>query len=60
MTLVGTKEIAAMLACTQAHVTDRIVRMPGFPAPKVALSRKTRRWDMAEVLRFVEARSARQ
>lgn len=40
----GTAEIAADLGLSQKYVTDRIVKRPDFPAPKIALSQKTRRW----------------
>lgn len=52
-----TADIAALLKCTRDYVTDKLVKQRGFPAPRVNLSQKLRRWDRAEVLQWIERRS---
>jgi predicted DNA-binding transcriptional regulator AlpA len=36
--------IAEILGVSRKHVTDRLSKHPSFPAPVIAISRKTRRW----------------
>jgi excisionase family DNA binding protein len=48
-TLLDTGGIADMLGLTREHVTDRLTKQPGFPAPVANLSQKTRRWSEVEV-----------
>lgn len=43
------KALAERWHVTPKHVTDRIVRRPDFPPPRVRLSRKTRMWSAADV-----------
>lgn len=47
--LVGTKQIAAMWCLHREFVTDVLTKKPDFPKPALNLSRKSRRWDRAEV-----------
>ena len=54
---INTADIAALLGCSREHVTDRVVKERGFPAPRVNLSQKLRRWDREEVLLWIERRS---
>lgn len=54
---INTADIAALLGCSREHVTDRVVKERGFPAPRVNLSQKLRRWDREEVLHWIEQRS---
>jgi predicted DNA-binding transcriptional regulator AlpA len=46
----STAQIAELLGCTRKNVTQRVVKSPDFPAPKINRSQKMRRWDAAEVL----------
>lgn len=46
---IDTARIAEILGCSRKHVTERVVKRPDFPVPKIAVSRKTRRWDEEEV-----------
>jgi len=48
--LIGTEEIAALLGCTRKNVTQRVIKAPDFPAPKINRSQKMRRWERAEVM----------
>lgn len=59
LTLLDTAQIAALLNVTREHVTDKLTKAPGFPAPAVDLSRKMRRWDESEVLEWLR-RGARR
>lgn len=52
--LVDTADIAAILNVTREHVTDKLTKAPGFPAPTVNRSRKLRRWDRAEVMAWLK------
>lgn len=54
--LLNTRAIAVMLKLSRGHVTNRLVKTPGFPRPKVQVSRKTRLWDRAEVLAWCHRR----
>lgn len=47
-----TADIANLLGVSRAHVTDRIMKRPDAPKPVINLSRRTRRWDEAEIRRF--------
>lgn len=51
--LIDTGGIAGMLGLTRAHVTDRLCKRPGFPAPVLRLSRKTVRWSRREIERWI-------
>lgn len=55
---VTTADIAEILGVTQQHVTDRVVRRPGFPRPVINLTQKTRQWDRNAVESFLSGRSA--
>lgn len=58
-TLLDTGQIAQLLNLTREHVTDKLTKQPGFPAPQVNLNRKTRRWSEDEVLEWLK-RGARR
>ena len=47
---IDTARIAELLGCSRKHVTDRLIKRPDFPAPKIAVSRKCRRWVEADVM----------
>lgn len=53
MDLIDTAQIAAMLGVSRQHVTDRLTKQPSFPAPKIDLSQRLRRWDRADVLAWM-------
>lgn len=52
--LVDTADIAEMLGVCRAHVTNRIVKRPDFPAPVINLSQKLKKWSAEEVTRYVK------
>jgi predicted DNA-binding transcriptional regulator AlpA len=58
--MIDTARIAEMLGITRAHATDKLTKRPGFPKPVVNLSQKLRRWDEAEVRRWVAVQSKRE
>lgn len=49
-----TEEIATLLGVSRKHVTDRVVSRPGFPAPVIRLSQRTRQWAQADVLAYLK------
>jgi predicted DNA-binding transcriptional regulator AlpA len=59
MTTISTENIAQMLGVTRKHVTNRLTKHPGFPAPVINVSQKVRRWDEEEVRRWVAGQSRR-
>lgn len=44
-----TADIAAFLGVSRPHVTDKLVKQPGFPKPVINRSRRLRRWDRTDV-----------
>ena len=58
--LLGTAQIAELLGLSQKHVTDRLTKEPTFPAPAVAISRKTKRWRRADVEAWAAPQSSRE
>lgn len=54
-TMIGTKEIAAMLGLTRRYVTNVVVKRPDFPKPAVTLSSKTKRWEEVDVMRWMRS-----
>jgi predicted DNA-binding transcriptional regulator AlpA len=50
--LIDTAGIAQVLGLSRAYVTDELTKRPDFPAPIVNRSRRLRRWDSAEVMRW--------
>lgn len=55
MNLVNTSDISNLLGLSVRHVREKVVTAPHFPRPAVQISIKTRRWDMADVQRWLEA-----
>ncbi len=49
-TLIDTARIAEILGMSREHVTDRITKLPDFPAPALNRSQRMRRWVEADVL----------
>ena len=49
MKLLTIDDIAALLNMPHAYVRDKVVRLPDFPSPAVAVSQKVRRWNLADV-----------
>ena len=56
MTLWSVKTIATQFGVTVKTVRDKWVKRADFPAPKVAVSQKTKAWDQQAVLRWAEGR----
>lgn len=53
------KDIAAMLNVSPETFRKSVERRPDFPAPSLRLSRKTVRWDEAEIRRWIGVQRAR-
>lgn len=47
---IDTARIAEILGYTRRHVSERLVKRPDFPKPKIDISRKCRRWAEEDVL----------
>ena len=58
--LLDTAQIAELLGLSQKHVTDRVTKAPDFPPPAIAISRKTKRWNRADVLAWAKPQSSRE
>jgi predicted DNA-binding transcriptional regulator AlpA len=56
---VDTAGIAAMVGVKQRHATDVLTKAPDFPKPVINLSQRVKRWDQAEVLKWIQRRTAR-
>lgn len=54
MVLLDTKQIAEMLTLSTDHVRNRLVKSPGFPPPVINISRRTRRWSLGDVQRWLK------
>jgi predicted DNA-binding transcriptional regulator AlpA len=48
--LLDTAQIAELIGCTRAHVTDRLSKREDCPRPRINVSRKLRKWSEVEVL----------
>lgn len=51
--LIDTGQIAKMLGVSREHVTDKLTKRADFPKPAVNLSRRLRRWEEAEVMKWL-------
>lgn len=56
MNLWTVKTIAAQFGVTVKTVRDKWVKRPDLPAPKVAVSQKTKAWEQQAVIRWAEGR----
>lgn len=52
MTRVTTGDIAKLFGVTRKTVTDRWVTQPDFPAPVQVISRRTRFWNLDDILKW--------
>lgn len=52
-TPVDTAGIAELAMCSREHATDRLTKRPGFPKPRINLSRKMRYWDRDDVVSYL-------
>lgn len=52
--MLDTAQIATMLGMTREYVTDRLTKRPDFPKPRIALSRKMKRWAEADIRQWME------
>ena len=58
--LIDTMGIAQLLGLTRDYTTDRVIKRPDFPKPRIAISQKTKRWAREEVERWASSpKSAR-
>ena len=55
MNLIDTTAISEMLGLSVRHVREKLVNAPHFPRPTIQISIKTRRWDVKDVQRWIEA-----
>lgn len=53
--LMTTDDIAKLVGVTRATATNRIVKRPGFPAPVINLSQRTKRWSTDDVLKYLKS-----
>lgn len=58
MTLLDRQDIADLLKVDLRQFRERIEKMPGFPQPKVRISRKMVRWDQTDINRWIERKAA--
>ena len=54
---VDTKQIADMLGLSHSYVRDRIIKSSDFPEPELALSPKTKRWNIKDVQDYIKKKS---
>lgn len=53
ITVIDSAEIAKILGVTRDYVTQNITKRPSFPKPVINKSQLMRRWDKAEVLKWL-------
>lgn len=56
---IDTAGIAEILGCSRKHVTDRVTKRPDFPVPYIEVSRKNKRWLLAEVMAWASPAARR-
>lgn len=56
---IDTEGIAKILGCSRKNVTDRLTKRPDFPSPVIVVSRKNKRWNVEDVLRWASPSSQR-
>lgn len=54
MNLIDTKDIAQRLSLSREYVTDKLVKRPDFPRPKLNVNRKVRKWESDDVDAWVK------
>ena len=52
--MIDRQQIAAMLGVTVDTLRRRVEPSAGFPKPALRLSRKTVRWELAEINRWIQ------
>ena len=58
MNLISTSGIAELLGISTSTVRKWADTMPGFPAPRVGLTKRTRRWAKEDILDWQRRRLA--
>jgi predicted DNA-binding transcriptional regulator AlpA len=58
--LLDTQQIADLIGVSRQHVTNRLSKRPDFPAPRVNLSQRTRRWSEADIRAWLEKQAEKQ
>jgi predicted DNA-binding transcriptional regulator AlpA len=58
--LLDTAQIAELIGCTRAHVTDRLSKCEDFPRPRINVSRKLRKWSESDVLAWAAGTQSRR
>lgn len=54
---IDTGEIAEFLRVSRPHVTDRLAKTPGFPAPVVNVNRRRRLWLRSDIEAWARGQS---
>lgn len=54
--LIDTGQIAKLLGLKRPYVTDKLVKEPGFPPPRINRSQRLRRWAESDVLAWAAKR----
>lgn len=54
----NTADIAQMLGVTRPHVTNKLTKRAGFPAPVINDSQKTRLWLRSSVMDYLNQRGS--
>lgn len=57
--MITREDIAKMLGITVQTFRNRVEPRPDFPRPALRLSRKTVRWDLTDVRRWLDAQRQR-
>lgn len=55
---IDSAQAAAALGVTRQHFTDRLCKKPGFPAPVINFSQRSRRWRLQDVLAWAKTPAA--
>jgi predicted DNA-binding transcriptional regulator AlpA len=50
--LLTTKDISSLLNVNHRHCVERIIKRPDFPKPTVNLSRRLKRWNRMDILKW--------
>lgn len=53
-----TADIAEYLGVSRPHVTDVLVKQPGFPAPVINRSARMRRWLASDIMAWASGSQA--
>lgn len=57
--LLDTEQIAALYELKREYVTDKLTKRADFPAPRINLSRRTRKWAQADIEAYMAGHGRR-